>query len=252
MAKIVLAMATTHGPQLHTTVEQWQLRVKADKGAQASVPQRRLQLRRAGRHAARRRARRQIVDGGADRLSRALPRRDGGAGRQVGGGRRRRRGDPRQRPGRDLQDRRAQSGVHGVLRRHHPELSAIGRGQGEAAARRRRGRARPRGGGIQGISRRARPRPAHHQDADRERFRRRRLEDLARACAQRRVARLRPHLPAGDARQGRAQRAGLPEHVLPAEPADARSAPTSSVRSSRRRSIPGSPTSASRCSPPAA
>jgi OH-DDVA oxygenase/3-O-methylgallate 3,4-dioxygenase len=32
MAKIVLAMATTHGPQLHTTVEQWQLRVKADMG----------------------------------------------------------------------------------------------------------------------------------------------------------------------------------------------------------------------------
>lgn len=31
MAKIVLAMATTHGPQLHTTVEQWQLRVQADK-----------------------------------------------------------------------------------------------------------------------------------------------------------------------------------------------------------------------------
>src|SRR5262245_20773783 len=31
MAKIVLAMATTHGPQLHTTVEQWQLRVSADK-----------------------------------------------------------------------------------------------------------------------------------------------------------------------------------------------------------------------------
>jgi hypothetical protein len=32
MAEIVLAMATTHGPQLHTSVEQWQLRVKADKG----------------------------------------------------------------------------------------------------------------------------------------------------------------------------------------------------------------------------
>src|SRR6478609_6062200 len=31
MAEIVLAMATTHGPQLHTTVEQWQLRVGADK-----------------------------------------------------------------------------------------------------------------------------------------------------------------------------------------------------------------------------
>lgn len=31
MAKIVLAMATTHGPQLHTTVEQWQLRANADK-----------------------------------------------------------------------------------------------------------------------------------------------------------------------------------------------------------------------------
>jgi hypothetical protein len=31
MAEIVLAMATTHGPQLHTTVEQWQLRVKADE-----------------------------------------------------------------------------------------------------------------------------------------------------------------------------------------------------------------------------
>jgi hypothetical protein len=31
MAKIMLAMATTHGPQLHTSVEQWQLRVKADK-----------------------------------------------------------------------------------------------------------------------------------------------------------------------------------------------------------------------------
>ena len=30
MAEIVLAMATTHGPQLHTSVEQWQLRVKAD------------------------------------------------------------------------------------------------------------------------------------------------------------------------------------------------------------------------------
>lgn len=30
MAKIVLAMATTHGPQLHTSVEQWALRVKAD------------------------------------------------------------------------------------------------------------------------------------------------------------------------------------------------------------------------------
>lgn len=30
MADIVLAMATTHGPQLHTSVEQWQLRVKAD------------------------------------------------------------------------------------------------------------------------------------------------------------------------------------------------------------------------------
>jgi hypothetical protein len=31
MAEIVLAMATTHGPQLHTTVEQWQLRVRADR-----------------------------------------------------------------------------------------------------------------------------------------------------------------------------------------------------------------------------
>lgn len=31
MAKIALAMATTHGPQLHTTVEQWSLRVAADK-----------------------------------------------------------------------------------------------------------------------------------------------------------------------------------------------------------------------------
>ena len=33
MADITLAMATTHGPQLHTTVEQWQLRVEADKRA---------------------------------------------------------------------------------------------------------------------------------------------------------------------------------------------------------------------------
>ena len=31
MAKIVLAIATTHGPQLHTTVAQWALRVKADQ-----------------------------------------------------------------------------------------------------------------------------------------------------------------------------------------------------------------------------
>ncbi len=31
MAEIITAMATTHGPQLHTTVEQWQLRVKADR-----------------------------------------------------------------------------------------------------------------------------------------------------------------------------------------------------------------------------
>jgi hypothetical protein len=31
MANIVLAMATTHGPQLHTSVEQWALRVKADR-----------------------------------------------------------------------------------------------------------------------------------------------------------------------------------------------------------------------------
>lgn len=36
MAKIVAAMATTHGPQLHTTVEQWQLRVKADKSSKHS------------------------------------------------------------------------------------------------------------------------------------------------------------------------------------------------------------------------
>ncbi len=33
MVEISLAMATTHGPQLHTTVEQWQLRVDADKRA---------------------------------------------------------------------------------------------------------------------------------------------------------------------------------------------------------------------------
>jgi OH-DDVA oxygenase/3-O-methylgallate 3,4-dioxygenase len=31
MAKIVLAMATTHGPQLHTTAEQWELRLPADR-----------------------------------------------------------------------------------------------------------------------------------------------------------------------------------------------------------------------------
>ena len=31
MAKVALAMATTHGPQLHTTAEQWVLRVPADK-----------------------------------------------------------------------------------------------------------------------------------------------------------------------------------------------------------------------------
>jgi len=31
MAKIVLAMATTHGPQLHTSVEQWLLRLPSDK-----------------------------------------------------------------------------------------------------------------------------------------------------------------------------------------------------------------------------
>lgn len=34
MAEIVLAMATTHGPQLHTTVEQWTLRVPADQKRQ--------------------------------------------------------------------------------------------------------------------------------------------------------------------------------------------------------------------------
>lgn len=33
MAKIVLTMATTHGPQLHTTPEQWLLRLPADKAA---------------------------------------------------------------------------------------------------------------------------------------------------------------------------------------------------------------------------
>jgi hypothetical protein len=31
MAEVVLAMATTHGPQLHTTPEQWLLRVPADR-----------------------------------------------------------------------------------------------------------------------------------------------------------------------------------------------------------------------------
>jgi Catalytic LigB subunit of aromatic ring-opening dioxygenase len=31
MAKIITAMATTHGPQLHTSVEKWHLRVLADK-----------------------------------------------------------------------------------------------------------------------------------------------------------------------------------------------------------------------------
>ena len=34
MADIVLTMATTHGPQLHTTPEQWLLRLPADKTAQ--------------------------------------------------------------------------------------------------------------------------------------------------------------------------------------------------------------------------
>ncbi len=33
MAEIVLTMATTHGPQLHTTPEEWLLRVPADKAA---------------------------------------------------------------------------------------------------------------------------------------------------------------------------------------------------------------------------
>ncbi len=33
MAEIVLTMATTHGPQLHTTPEQWLLRLPADKSA---------------------------------------------------------------------------------------------------------------------------------------------------------------------------------------------------------------------------
>lgn len=32
MAKIIAGMATTHGPQLHTDVEKWHLRVLADKG----------------------------------------------------------------------------------------------------------------------------------------------------------------------------------------------------------------------------
>ena len=158
MAKIVLAMATTHGPQLHTTVEQWQLRVKADKGRKHPFRNgvysfdELVEMRRAEGLDAKSSMEAQT------RLSRALPRRDGDAGRQVGSGRRRRRGHPRQRPGRDLQDRAAQSGLHGVLRRHHPELSAVGGGQEEAAARRRRGRARPCRRGLQGISRRARSR----------------------------------------------------------------------------------------------
>ena len=33
MAKIVLTMATTHGPQLHTTPDEWLLRIPADKSA---------------------------------------------------------------------------------------------------------------------------------------------------------------------------------------------------------------------------
>ncbi|MDP4594378.1 MAG: hypothetical protein NWT00_07425, partial [Beijerinckiaceae bacterium] len=31
MAKTILAMTTTHGPQLHTTAEQWALRLPADR-----------------------------------------------------------------------------------------------------------------------------------------------------------------------------------------------------------------------------
>ena len=120
------------------------------------------------------------------------------------------------------------------------------------AARHRGSRARPRDGNLHRIPGRARTRRAHHQDADGPRVRRRRLEGLAEARAQRRLARLRPHLPAGDARQGRAERADLSEHVLSAQPAEGGA--LLSIRPDRaaRRSTPGRPTRRSRCSHPAA
>ena len=126
MAKIVLAMATTHGPQLHTSVEQWQLRVKADKARKHPFRNgvygfdELVAMRRPKGSTRSRRWRRSAA------ITPRCHAAHGDARGQMGGGRRRRRGDPRQRPGRDLRDRAAQSGLHGVLRRDDSQLSAVG------------------------------------------------------------------------------------------------------------------------------
>ena len=167
MAEIVLAMATTHGPQLHTTVEQWQLRVKADRARKHpfrngvySFDELVAMRRPEGLDG-------KSIDGCAARLSRALPCRDGEARRQVGGGRRRHRRHSRQRPGRDLRNRTAQSGRSWcssatrsrTIRRSEEARKQLPPGIAEAE----HGHATRR---LHGISRRARSRLAHHQDAD--------------------------------------------------------------------------------------
>ena len=241
MAKIVLAMATTHGPQLHTTVEQWQLRVKADKerkhpfrngvysfdelvamrqaeglDAKSSMDAQRSYHARC--HAAMEKLADKWDEVGAD-VAVIL-------------------GNDQDEIYETDQLNPAFMVFFGDTIPSYPQSEEDKKKLPPGIAEAEHGHADRY---LHRIQRRARSRLAHHQDADGARIRRRGLQGLAEACPQRRLARLRPHLPAGHARQGRAERADLPEHVLPAQPADGRSGRTGSARSSRRRSTPGIP-----------
>ena len=201
MAKIVLAMATTHGPQLHTTVEQWQLRVKADKARKHPFRSGMLQFRRAGAMRRARRARCEVVDG---RAAQAITR--AAMSRWTSSPTSGKRSAPT-----------SPSSSATTRTRSTKPTSSIRRSWCSSATRSRTIRSRRR---RRRIFRRASPKPSTAMQTDvyteyrgvpdlgdhiiktlmEQRVRRCGLEGLAEARPQRRLARIRPHLPPGDAR----------------------------------------------------
>jgi OH-DDVA oxygenase/3-O-methylgallate 3,4-dioxygenase len=209
MAKIVLAMATTHGPQLHTDVDKWHLRVLADKARKHPFRGKELSFEelaalrkpedmerksafeaQKGYHARCHAA----MDKLADKWDEVKP-------------------DIAVILGNDQNEiyetdtlNPAFMVFYGDKIPHHPQdkadLAKMPPGVAEAES----GHAVPEY-------------TEYHQDDDGQRVRRHGLQGLAEEDAQRRQPRLRPHLSSGHARQGGAERARLPEHVLSAEPA---------------------------------
>ena len=217
MAKIVLGMGSSHGPMLSTPPEEWGQRVLADKQQQGALLQEQdLDVRSAGRGAQSRKPRqsRSSCRSGASATRPAARR--WAARRGVRRGEARRRGHRRQRSEGDL-PRRLHAGDQRVLRQDHRQHDVLRRAHRGAAARHRDRDPGAHSAGRRDLSGRARARPAHRQVAGGGRVRR---LDPDRAPARRDAARLRLHLSADHARQGGAERAGHPQHVLSAQSAE--------------------------------